>query len=136
MIAARKTSPMARARPKDFDAYALRLSPDVRRLLDRMRTTIARAAPNAVEKISYGMPCFAENGVVVWYAAHSAHIGFYPRPSAITAFAAELARYRKGRGSIQFPYDETLPLGLVSRMVRFRVKENERKANKRALRAR
>jgi uncharacterized protein YdhG (YjbR/CyaY superfamily) len=87
-------------------------------------------APNAEEKISYQMPAFYLDGILVWFAAHPNHIGFYPRASAITKFKRELSRYKNAKGSVQFPLDEPLPVELIKRMVRFRVEENVKKGKK------
>lgn len=95
-----------------------------------MRLTIKKAAPQAKEKISYGIPAFTLNGMLVWFAAFKNHIGFYPRTSAIVAFKKELSAYKRAKGSVQFPFDQPLPLPLISRMVKFRVKENLAKLKK------
>lgn len=109
---------------KSIDEYVARFPEDVRRRLEQMRRAIREAAPEAKEGISYAIPTFHLNGNLVWFAAFKSHIGFYPRPSGIAAFKKELARYKQAKGSVQFPYDEPLPLALVSRIVKFRVKEN------------
>lgn len=95
-----------------------------------MRLTIKKASPQAKETISYGIPAFSLNGMLVWFAAFKNHIGFYPRASAIAAFKKELSAYKGEKGSVQFPFDKPLPLPLVRRMVRFRVKENLSKSKK------
>ena len=91
--------------------------------LTQMRRTLRKAAPQAMEKISYGVPTFALDGNLVHFAAFKNHIGFYPTPSAITAFRRELSSYKCSKGAVQFPLDQPLPLTLVSRMVKFRVNE-------------
>ena len=78
----------------------------------------------AKETISYGIPAFTLNGLLVWFAAHKNHIGFYPRASAIAAFKKELSAYKGAKGSVQFPFDKPLPRALISRMVKFRMKQN------------
>ncbi len=93
-----------------------------------MRETIRKAAPKAEETISYGMPAYKLKGTLVWFAAHSNHIGFYPGVSGIAAFKKELSPYKSAKGSVQFPVDEPLPLGLVARIVKFRLKEALAKA--------
>ena len=103
---------------------------DVQLRLQKLRLTIKKAAPQAKEKISYGIPAFTLNGMLVWFAAFKNHIGFYPRTSAIAAFKKELSVYKGAKGSVQFPFDKPLPLTLISRMVKFRVKENLSKAKK------
>lgn len=109
------------------DDYIAAQPERVRDLLTRLRATIRRAAPNATEKLSYRVPTFFLYGNLVHFAAFRNHIGFYPTPSAIEAFARELRPYRHAKGSIQFPLDEPLPLDLVERMVEFRVRDNSRK---------
>lgn len=115
---------MADKTAKSIDEYVDKFPESVRERLEKMRATIQRAAPKAEETISYGIPAFKLNGLLVWFAAFKGHIGFYPRKSAIIAFAEELAVYKGAKGSVQFPFDEPLPIGLVSRIVKFRVKEN------------
>lgn len=110
-------------RPTDFQDYAQRYPADVRRLLRQMRQTIKKAAPAASETISYGIPAFRQGRILVWYAAHTKHIGFYPGASGVAAFARELSAYKVAKGSVQFPFDEPLPLELVARIVTFRVNE-------------
>jgi len=94
-----------------------------------MRETIQKAAPEAEEKIAYGIPTFTLHGNLVHFGGFAKHIGFYPSPSAIVAFKKELANYKQAKGSIQFPISEPLPLQLVEKIVKFRVKENVRKIN-------
>lgn len=114
-----------------IDAYIEAQPEHVRPLLNELRATIRRAAPGATEKISYRMPTFYYHGNLVHFAAHTSHIGFYPEPTAISAFDAELAGYKRAKGSVQFPLNEPLPLELVTRMVQFRVRENAGKAGAR-----
>ena len=99
-------------------------------VLQTLRQTIHQAAPDAVEKISYGMPTFTLKGNLVHFGAFKTHIGFYPTPSGIEKFKDELAVYKGAKGSVQFPLDEPLPLDLVRRIVEFRVEENLAKAGK------
>lgn len=109
---------------KNYVDYAGRFPEDVQQLLHRIRLTIRKAAPQALETISYGIPAFRlDGGILLWFAAHTNHIGFYPGASGIAAFKKELARYKYAKGSVQFPIDEPLPLALVTRIVQFRVKE-------------
>jgi uncharacterized protein YdhG (YjbR/CyaY superfamily) len=123
---------MAKQTAKSIDEYVERFPEAVRERLEHMRATIKRAAPKAEEAISYGIPAFRLNGLLVWFAAFKGHIGFYPRKSAIIAFKEELSVYKGAKGSVQFPFDEPLPLGLVSRMVKFRVAENMASKKKRS----
>jgi uncharacterized protein YdhG (YjbR/CyaY superfamily) len=116
--------PMTKKTLRNFDAYLERFPKNVQRLLQKMRLTIKKAAPQAKETISYGIPAFTLNGLLVWFAAHKNHIGFYPRASAIAAFKKELSAYKGAKGSVQFPFNKPLPLALISRIVKFRMKQN------------
>ena len=109
---------------KTIDAYIKTFPKDVQHILEEMRQTIRKAAPQAVETISYQMPTFKLEGKgLVYFAAFKNHIGFYPIPSGIEAFEEELSRYKQGKGSVQFPINQPVPFDLVRRIVRFRVKE-------------
>ena len=110
-------------RASTIDEYIGYYPADVQQLLQQIRLAVAKAAPKAVETISYSMPAFRQNGIIVWFAAFKNHIGFYPGVSGIAHFKKELSRFKSAKGSVQFPMDEPLPLGLVSRIVRFRVAE-------------
>lgn len=120
----------SRKTPKGFDDYVDRFPKEVQRRLQKMRLTVKKAAPQAKEKISYGIPSFTLNGMLVWFAAFKNHMGFYPRTSAIAAFKKELSVYKGAKGSVQFPFDKPLPVRLISRIVKFRVKENLSKGKK------
>jgi uncharacterized protein YdhG (YjbR/CyaY superfamily) len=117
-------------KPKDIDEYISSYSGETKKRLEQIRATIRKAAPGAEETISYGMPAFKFNGMLVWFAAHAKHIGFYPRVSAIVRFKKELSAYKWAKGSIQFPLDKRLPLGLISKIVKFRMQENLARAKK------
>jgi uncharacterized protein YdhG (YjbR/CyaY superfamily) len=119
---------------KTVDQYLSAFPSSTKVLLKKMRETIKEAAPQAEELISYNMPAFRWNGVLVWYAANKQHIGFYPTPSAIKAFAQELNQYKTSKGAIQFPIDEPIPTGLVKKIVRLRIKQNLEKAKSKKLR--
>ena len=121
---------MAKQTPKNIDDYIDRFPKEVQQRLQKLRLTIKKAAPKAKETISYGIPAFTLDGMLVWFAAFKGHIGFYPRTSAITAFKKELSAYKGAKGSVQFPFDKPLPLALISRIVKFRVKENSAKRRK------
>ncbi|TLZ84417.1 MAG: hypothetical protein E6K03_02350 [Methanobacteriota archaeon] len=111
---------------KTIDEYIEASPKDVQGILQRLRLTIRKAAPEAVETISYQMPTFKLNGKgLVYFAAFKNHIGLYPIPSGIEAFKKELSRYKQGKGSVQFPIDKPIPYDLVRRIVRFRAKENQ-----------
>lgn len=107
-----------------IDDYIAQFPPQVQDRLAALRRVILAAAPGAQERIAYRMPTLVLHGNLVHFAAYVNHIGFYPTPSAIEEFRAELAHYRWAKGSVQFPLDEPMPLELVDRMVRFRVREN------------
>ncbi len=114
--------------PTTIDEYIAQWPADIRAKLQSMRETIRKAAPKAEEAISYNMPAFNLNGYLVYFAAFKNHIGFYPIPSGMKAFEKELSKFVTGKGSVQFPYDQPLPLALVTKIVKFRVKENQAKA--------
>lgn len=123
----RYTVRMSKKIPKHIDEYISRYPADVQQLLQKMRLTIHKAAPKATETISYGIPAFRFNGMLVWFAAFKNHIGFYPGTGAIKTFKEELSPYKAAKGSVQFPLDRSLPLALVSRIVKFRGKQNREK---------
>jgi uncharacterized protein YdhG (YjbR/CyaY superfamily) len=107
-----------------IDEYIAESPKDVQSILQSIRTTVQKAAPKAIEKISYGMPAFYMDGYLVYFAAFKNHIGFYPTPSGTDSFVKELSVYKSGKGSVQFPLDEPMPLALITKIVKFRVKEN------------
>jgi uncharacterized protein YdhG (YjbR/CyaY superfamily) len=111
--------------PADVTEYLARCAPEVRTQLTALRRLIQHAAPAAVETLAYGMPTYRQGVNLVHFAAFPQHIGFYPTPAGMTAFAAEFAGYVSGKGSVQFPLDQPLPLDLIERVVRFRVAEVE-----------
>lgn len=119
-----------KARIKDFDSY-LALQPErVKAKLVSLHQAIKTAAPEAEEVISYSMPAFKYHGMLVWIGAHTNHVGLYPRASGIEAFKKELSVYKFAKGSVQFPLDKPLPLKLITKIVKFRVKENLSKLKK------
>ena len=115
-------------KPENVDAYIESFPPETQKLLQHMRTIITKAAPYALEVISYGMPAFKTESMLVYFAAHTKHIGFYPTGSAIEKCKTELSKYKSAKGSVQFPFDQPLPLDLIANLVRFRLKENMEKA--------
>ena len=115
----------------NINQYIASFPKGVQKLLEQVRMTIRKAAPQAEEVISYGMPAFKLNGMLVWFAAHTNHIGLYPKATGIEAFKKELSRYKWAKGSVQFPLDKPLPLGLITKIVKFRVKENLQRAKNR-----
>jgi uncharacterized protein YdhG (YjbR/CyaY superfamily) len=99
--------------------------------LQSIRETIRNMAPEAEEVISYQMPAYKLNGILVYFAACKNHLGFYPASTGITVFSRELSGYKTSKGAVQFPYDRPLPLDLIAQIVAFRVAENrEKKARK------
>jgi uncharacterized protein YdhG (YjbR/CyaY superfamily) len=111
-----------------MDEYIATFPEETQKILAELRATIKAAAPDAVEKISYQIPTFFQQGNLVHFAAFKNHIGFYPAPSGIQAFERELSVYERAKGSVQFPIDQPLPLELISKIVKFRVAENLRNA--------
>jgi uncharacterized protein YdhG (YjbR/CyaY superfamily) len=110
------------------DDYIAGFPEDVQAKLQQVRATIRQAAPAAQETIGYRMPTFTLYGNLVHFAAHTSHIGFYPTPTGIEQFKAELSGYESAKGSVQFPFDQPLPLDLIARIVAFRVAENIERA--------
>ncbi len=107
-----------------IDDYINSYPKDIQTLLRKMRQTIKKAAPQAEEVISYGIPTFRLQGNLVHFGGFKSHIGFFPTPSAIEAFKKELQEYQGGKGTIKFLLDKPIPFDLVTRIVKFRVKEN------------
>lgn len=117
------------AKFKNTDDYIKSFPKDVRQRLEQIRTIIKNTAPDAEESISYAMPAYKLNGKpLVYFAAFKNHIGFYATPSGHSEFAKELSKYKQGKGSVQFTLDKPLPLGLITKIVKFRVKENLQKS--------
>ena len=110
--------------PASIDAYIAGFSPEIQILLQQVRETIHQAAPDAQEKISYGMPTFYLNGNLVHFAAYKKHLGFYPAPSGIEQFKEALADYVTSKGAIQFPLERPIPFDLIREITLFRVGEN------------
>ena len=106
------------------DAYISQFPADVQAQLQQLRKVIHTAAPDASEKISYGIPTFYLHGNLVHFAAYRNHIGFYPAASGVLAFTQQLAAYKTSRGTVQFPLGQPLPVELIKKMVAFRVTEN------------
>ncbi len=111
-------------KPENIDDYISTFPEETQLLLEQMRNEIKKSAPKAEEIISYGMPGFKLNGLLVWFAGYKNHIGFYPKPAAILVFKKELGKYKTSKGAIQFPTDEPLPLALIRKIVKYRVEEN------------
>lgn len=110
------------------DQYLSTFPPSTKKLLQQIRATIKKSAPEAQEGIGYNMPAYKQEGVLVYFAGYKGHIGFYPVSSAIREFEKELSAYEGSKGTVRFPLDKPLPLDLISRMVKYRVAENKRAA--------
>ena len=117
------------------EEYLATLDEPVRKALQELRTIVAKAAPDSTEVISYGMPAFKQHGVLVWYAANKAHIGFYPSSSPIEIFAEELKPYKTSKGAIQFPFDEKLPVALIKKIVKLRIQQDAERVLAKAAKA-
>jgi len=115
-------------KPKSVDEYVESFPEEIQKRLKRVRSLIIKAAPRAEESISYGMPGYKLEGVLVYFAAYKNHIGFYPMPSTLENFRKEISEYKSAKGSVQFPHDKPLPTTLISHMVKLRVAENKSKA--------
>ncbi|MCZ4242849.1 iron chaperone [Pedobacter punctiformis] len=118
---------MLTAKPKNFEEYIFSFPIETQKILEQVRTAIKKAAPAAEEVISYGMPAFKLNGMLVYFAGYKKHIGFYPMPAALIAFKEELSGYKSSKGAVQFPIGKPMPLALITKIVKFRVSENLKK---------
>lgn len=114
----------------DIDEYHSCQPADIRETLEQLRQTIKQAAPLATEAISYGMPAFRQNKVLVYYSVNKKHIGFYPTPNPIVYFKSQLEKYNTSKGAIQFPINKQLPLTLIKKIVKFRVGEDIKTSTK------
>jgi uncharacterized protein YdhG (YjbR/CyaY superfamily) len=120
---------MAKAQqPTDIDGYIAKFPTDLRAVLRDVRAAIRRAAPDAEETISYRMHAFRQHGILVYFAAWKEHIGLYPPITGDTAIEQAVARYAGPKGNLQFPLDEPMPLALIERIVKLRVKQDAEKA--------
>lgn len=119
-----RNQPKMRAKAESVDAYIADFPVEVQKMLEQIRSTIKQAAPKAEETISYAIPSYKLNGMLVHFAGYANHIGFYPGAGGIAAFVEELADYKTSKGTVQFPIDQPLPLKLVTKIVEFRVKQN------------
>lgn len=114
---------------KTVDEYLSALPPKTTGIVNKLRNTIKKAAPESEEIISYQMPAYKFHGILVWFSVHKEHIGFYPMADAIKVFKKELAEYEQSKGTIKFPLNIPLPLNLISKIVKYRMQENLEKAN-------
>ena len=115
-------------KPTTIDEYIANFPADVQEIMQKVRETVKTAVPQSTEAISYGMPTFKLEGNLVHFGGAKNHLGFYPAPSGITAFAAELASYQSSKGAVQFPYEQPIPYELISKITQFRAAENLEKA--------
>jgi uncharacterized protein YdhG (YjbR/CyaY superfamily) len=106
------------------EEYIATFPPKTKKFLKDLRATIKQAAPLAEEAISYNMPAFKLHGMLIWYAGYKEHIGLYPKTTVIQTFKKDLEGYKLSKGTIQFPLDQPLPLDLITRIVKYRIKEN------------
>jgi len=114
----------------DIDTYIASFPPEIRKELEKIRIVIKKAAPEAMEAISYGMPTFKLKGNLVHFAAFTNHIGFFPTPKPIEVFSKELAEYVTSKGTIRFPLNKQIPYDLIAAIVKFRVEETVKKLDK------
>lgn len=113
---------------KDVDQYISIQPKEIQEQLYTIRQAIKTAAPQALEVISYGMPAYKLNGMLVYFAAHKNHIGLYPMASGIQAFEKKLLKYQTSKGTVQFTHGKSIPFELIKKIVKFRMKENLEKA--------
>ncbi|THV59303.1 DUF1801 domain-containing protein [Flagellimonas alvinocaridis] len=112
-------------KPIDVDGYIAGFPLEIQEKLNQIRTVIQKNAPDAIESIAYGMPAYKlHKKPLVYFAGYAKHIGFYATPTGHSAFEAQLSQYKQGKGSVQFPLAQPMPLELIAEIVRFRVKEN------------
>jgi uncharacterized protein YdhG (YjbR/CyaY superfamily) len=116
--------PSTKEKPKTITDYIEAAPKEARGKLRQMRTCIRAAAPGVTESLKWGMPALSYRRILVTFAAFKHHIGFYPTPSAVKAFAKDLAKFKTAKGSIQFPLDKPLPLALIRKITAFRVRES------------
>ena len=107
-----------------IDEYIATFPPDVQAVLQKIRTTVAKAVPQAEEKISYRIPAFMLDGIVIYFAAFKNHIGIFPPVREDAALLKQIAPYAGPKGNLQFPLDETIPLNLITRIVKLRLEQN------------
>src|SRR6266849_10046939 len=119
-----------KARPKSITEYIHAAPKEAQKKPRQMRACIRTSAPGAKESLKWGMPAFSYRRILVTFAAFKRHIGFYPTPSAVKAFANELSKFATARGSIQFPLEKPLPLPLIRKITAFRVRESIEKDKK------
>jgi uncharacterized protein YdhG (YjbR/CyaY superfamily) len=112
------------------DEYIQAYPEHFQKKLTELRNLIKDIVPEATEKISYKMPAYSLNGIIVWFGGFSKHIGFFPGADGIEEFKGELSKYKHAKGSVRFPIEEPLPAGLIKRIVEFRVAQDSKKKKK------
>ena len=122
-----ETMPASRGKPANIDEYIEKFSPDVRTILKKIRLTIRQAAPDAMETISYNMPAFTLDGILVYFAAFKKHIGLYPPINGDASLMKAITPYAGPKGNLQFPLDQPIPYKLIERIVKLRVKQTTSK---------
>ena len=113
---------------RDINEYIADFPVDVQPLLQKVRTTIRRAAPKSEETIKYQIPTFVLNGNLIHFAGYKNHIGLYPGSKPIEEFKDDLVKYRTSKGTVQFPLDKPIPVGLIGKITKFCVKRNLERA--------
>jgi uncharacterized protein YdhG (YjbR/CyaY superfamily) len=116
--------PTSRAKPNSIPEYIASFPPEIQEILEKIRSTIHGAAPDAQETISYAIPAFTQNGTLVYFAAFQKHIGFYPPVRGDAAIEKAVSKYAGEKGNLRFPLDEPIPYRLIARIVKLRVKQN------------
>ncbi|WP_316825663.1 iron chaperone [Pedobacter miscanthi] len=121
---------MEQSKPENIDEYIANFPIETQKLLQQVRETIHKTVPTAKEVISYGMPAFKQNTVLVYFAGYAKHIGFYPTSSGIETFKNEFTDYKWSKGAVQFPLDKPLPLDLITRITKFKTERDLEKVKK------
>lgn len=116
--------------PETIDTYIAPFPAKIRAILKKIRATIVNAAPEATEKISYRMPAYFQNGVLIYFAAFKNHIGIFPPVREDAALLKQLAPYAGPKGNLRFPLDKPIPLNLITRIVKLRLKQNQPRSKK------
>lgn len=119
---------MKRAVAKDIDEYIEAFPGNVQKILQKIRKTIQKAAPNAEEAITYAIPTFRLNGNLIYFAGYENHVSVYPRPRGVKEFEKEVAQYEGGKGTLRFPLDQPVPFDLIARLTMYRVGQNMKAA--------
>lgn len=110
--------------PENVDAYIASFDAHQQEAMQQIRAIILQSAPDCEETISYAMPAYKYYGILIYFAAYKNHIGFYATPTGHAKFEKQLSKYKQGKGSVQFPLNEPMPLKLIEKIVIYRIKEN------------